>query len=227
MSANAVPPAFLGLFSTTGALAGVFQPDQPSLGTAVLPPALKPPVPLGNLALFAWNTNVSTSVLGKADFAILAHEGTGISPHVVNGVHTWNAAGALTPPSRWATMLSGPDVAGADGVEWYFPYRLTLDTFDAIGNGLSNPAQAILGVHATMGRRLPHTLLMYAFGAAGGASILNATVALARQSHIPRHNLLLINRHATYAHNDPAGAFPHNAFFTGLVRFLERVDAER
>jgi hypothetical protein len=142
----------------------------------------------------------------------------------VHGVHTWNAAGALTPPKRWATVLSGPGVLGADGVEWYFPLRLTIDTFDAIGNGLRNPAQRILGVHATMGRHLPRTLLMYAFGAAGGKAILDATVALAKQSHIPRHNLGLINRHATYAHNDPAGAFPHNAFFTGLVHFLKRVD---
>jgi hypothetical protein len=37
-------------------------------------------------------------------------------------------------------------------------------------------------------------------------------------------NLLLINRHGTYAHNDPAGAYPHNAFFTGLVHFLVRID---
>src|SRR5205085_5151637 len=111
--ANSIPAPFLGLFSTTGALAGVLQPHAPSLGTAVLPAALRPPVPLTNLALFAWNTNVGTSVLGRSDFAILAHEGTGISSRAVNGVHGWNAAGALTPPSRWATMLAGPGVSGA------------------------------------------------------------------------------------------------------------------
>jgi hypothetical protein len=121
-------------------------------------------------------------------------------------------------------MLGAPDVSGADGVEWYFPARLTLDISDALGNGLANPAQRVLGVHATMGRRLPRSLLMYAFGAAGGRSILTATIRLARQSHIPRRNLTLINRHATYAHNDPAGAYPHNAFFTGMLGFLRRVD---
>jgi hypothetical protein len=109
-------------------------------------------------------------------------------------------------------------------VEWYFPYRLTLDTA-ALDNGLSAPAQQVLGVHATMGRRLPHSLLMYAFGAAGGKFITQATVALAKQSHIPLSHLTLIARPGAYAHNDPAGAYPHNAFFTGLVRFLDKVDA--
>ena len=45
---------------------------------------------------------------------------------------------------------------------------------------------------------------------------------LAKQSHIPKRNLTLINRHSTYAHNDPAGAFPHNVFFAHLVPFLRQ-----
>jgi hypothetical protein len=39
-------------------------------------------------------------------------------------------------------------------------------------------------------------------------------------------NLTLLNRHSTYAHNDPAGAFPHNVFFTHLVSFLHKVARE-
>ena len=66
---------------------------------------------------------------------------------------------------------------------------------------------------------------MYAFGAAGGKSIEQATVALAKQSGIPMANLTLVARSGSYAHNDPAGAYPHNAFFTGLVHFLETVRA--
>lgn len=217
----------LGLFSSTGALAAVQNSDQPAIGQtfSALPAILNPGVPVTNLALFAFDTNVSTSKFNV--FAIWAHEGKGLGPAGANGVHGWNAAGALTPPKRWATMLAGPGVAGADGVEWYFPARLTMDIADALGNGLASPAQKVLGVHATMGRRLPRRLLMYAFGAAGGAVILHATKQLAAQSHIPRGNLMLINRHATYAHNDPAGAYPRNAFFKGLVRFLGRVDGAR
>ena len=46
---------------------------------------------------------------------------------------------------------------------------------------------------------------------------------LAKQSHIPKRNLVLINRQSTYAHNDPAGAFPNNVFFDHLVPFLSRI----
>jgi hypothetical protein len=33
----------------------------------------------------------------------------------------------------------------------------------------------------------------------------------------------LIDRHLTYAHNDPAGAYPKNAFFAHLVPFLRKI----
>jgi hypothetical protein len=36
-------------------------------------------------------------------------------------------------------------------------------------------------------------------------------------------NLTLMSRQGTYAHNDPAGAYPHNAFFHQLVAFLKKV----
>jgi hypothetical protein len=50
-----------------------------------------------------------------------------------------------------------------------------------------------------------------------------AAIALAKQSHIPLRNLMLLNRQSTYAHNDPAGAYPRNAFFHELVAFLKKV----
>jgi hypothetical protein len=56
--------------------------------------------------------------------------------------------------------------------------------------------------------------------------VLAAAGQLARQSHIPRSHLTLIDRHRTYAHNDPNGAYPHNAFFAHLVPYLATVAAE-
>ena len=79
-------------------------------------------------------------------------------------------------------------------------------------------------MRSTMGRRLPRSLRIYAFGAAlGGPRVLQAAEPLAKQSGIPRRNLTLINRQRTYAHNDPAGAFPHNVFFKHLMPFLQTV----
>jgi pimeloyl-ACP methyl ester carboxylesterase len=209
---------YLGLFSATGSAGALIDPNSPAIGQtfSLLPAQLKPPVPVTNLALFGYDTDVKTSQLG---FASEAHLGQLAATGDPRG---WDSAGAITPITRWATMLSGFGVSGADGTEWYFPQRLTDDT-GAIGNGIANPAQKVMDVHATMGRKLPHDLRMYAFGAFGGSAITGATVALAKQSGIPKSNLTLANFHSTYAHNDPAGAFPKNAFFSRLVPFLKGI----
>lgn len=119
-------------------------------------------------------------------------------------------------------MFAGMGIKNVDGTEWYFPMRLTIDTH-AVGSGIANPAQGVLGVNATMGRKLPKRLLIYAFGARGGQRVLDAARTLAKQSHIPSRNLTLINRQRAYAHNDPTGAYPTNAFFAHLVPFLEEI----
>jgi pimeloyl-ACP methyl ester carboxylesterase len=214
---------FAGLFNATGSLGALQAPNQPSLGQtfAPLPADLKPSVRVTNLAQYGFALNVGTSPASL--LAAQGHLGKGISPTAVNGVHGWDGSGALTPIDRFATMFSGMGINNVDGTEWYFPQRLTDDT-GAVGNGLANPAQKVLDVHSTMGRHLPRNLRIYAFGAAlGGQGVLLDAKALAKQSHIPARNLVLINRHSTYAHNDPAGAFPHNVFFDHLVPFLTKV----
>ena len=101
--------------------------------------------------------------------------------------------------------------------------RLTIDS-GAVANGDGGQAQRVLGLSTTLGRHLPPRLKMYAFGARlGGAGVLADAKQLAAQSGIPQVHLLLIDRQSTYAHNDPAGAYPRNAFFAGLMRFLARV----
>jgi hypothetical protein len=222
LSFGGIPAPFDGLFGATGALGALIDPNSQSLGqSSGLLSAfhLTPSVPVTNLAQFGYALNVGTSP--PSLIAAQAHLGRGVSP--VGPLHGWDGAGALTPIGRFATMLSGLGVAGADGTEWYFPRRLTIDA-GAVANGIVNPAQAVLQVKATMGRRLPHRLEIYAFGARlGDAGVLIDARGLAAQSRIPARNLLLIDRASTYAHNDPAGAYPQNAFFAGLRRFLRRV----
>jgi hypothetical protein len=119
-------------------------------------------------------------------------------------------------------MFSGTGLTSVDGTEWYFPQRLTDDT-GAVAEGNANAAQRVLDVHATMGHKLPKRLLIYAFGARlGGQGVLDAAKLLATQSHVPLSHLTLVNRQRTYAHNDPAGAYPNNVFFTHLVAFLKQ-----
>jgi hypothetical protein len=217
-----IPAPEAGLFSSVGALAALIAPRMPSLGQSsglLTAFGLTPSVPVNNLAQFGYALNVGTSP--PALIAAQAHLGAGITTS--GALRGWNGAGALTPIRRYATMMSGSGVGNADGSEWYFPTRLTLD-LAAIGNGTPSPAQRVMGLRTTLGRRLPHSLRIYGFGARlGGAEILAEIRQLARQSGIPSRHLTLIDRHASYAHNDPAGAYPRNVFFSHLVTFLHTV----
>jgi hypothetical protein len=214
---------YAGLFEATGSAAALLDPNAASLGqtSGLLPADIVPPVRVSNVGQYGYALNAATSP--SSLLAAQGHLGQGLSAQ--GPVHGWNGAGALTPIDRFATMFSGEGIQNADGVEWYFPQRLTDDT-GAVDNGNANPAQSVLDVHATMGHDLPKDLLIYAFGARlGGASIPLDAQILARQSGIPMSNLTLENYQSTYSHNDPAGAYPTNAFFNHLVPFLRKVGA--
>jgi hypothetical protein len=136
----------------------------------------------------------------------------------------WVRAGEITPIQRWASMFSGWDVLGHDGTAWYHPMRLTIDS-GAVGDGIANPAQAVLDVHSTLGSELSKKLKIYAFGAAlGGQRVLLAAQALAAEAGISSSNLTLLDRSATYAHNDPNSADPPvNEFLHRLIPFLQGI----
>lgn len=213
---------FAGLYNATGSTAALIDPGARSLGQSsglLNGLGITPSVPVSNLAQYGYALNVGTSP--RSLIAAQAHLGRGLTSS--GAVRGWDGRGALTPITRFARMFSGTGIAHTDGTEWYFPARLTLD-MSGVGDGLPSPAQAVLGLRTTMGRRLPHSLLIYGFGAAlGDDVILREARQLARQSHIPLRNLTLIDRHRTYAHNDPNAAYPHNVFFAHLIPFLGTV----
>ena len=216
---------YAGLFEATGAASALLDPNAPSLGqtSGLLPSDIVPSVPVTNVGQYGYALNASTSPASL--LAAQAHLGQGIASQ--GPTHGWNGAGALTPIDRFATMFSGAGIHSANGTEWYFPQRLTDDS-GAVANGNANPAQSVLDVDATMGHGLPKNLLIYAFGARlGGASIPEDAQVLAQQSGIPMSNLTLANYQSTYSHNDPAGAYPDNAFFDRLVPFLGKVSAHK
>jgi pimeloyl-ACP methyl ester carboxylesterase len=216
---------YAGLFEATGSAAALLDPNAPSLGqtSGLLPADIVPPVPVTNVGQYGYALNASSSP--ESLLAAQGHLGLGLA--AAGPVHGWNSTGALTPISRFATMFSGAGIESTDGVEWYFPQRLTDDS-GAVDNGNANPAQAVFNVDATMGHHLPKSLLIYAFGARlGGASVPADAQVLAQQSGIPMKNLTLANYQSTYSHNDPAGAYPTNAFFSRLVPFLGKVSAQK
>jgi pimeloyl-ACP methyl ester carboxylesterase len=217
LSFGGIAAPFAGLFAEGGATLAIIAPNAPSLGQSfpLLPANLKPPVRATNLAQFGYAADTETSPSNL--FAFQAHVGHLAASGNPRG---WDQAGEITPVVRYAKMFSGWGLRNVDGVAWYHPQRLTIDA-GAVADGNANPAQGVLGVRAIHGSyvRIP----IYAFGAFGGQGVLDDARALARQSHLPRSELTLVDRHATYAHNDPAGAFPHNAFLNHLVPFLKRV----
>ncbi|HXQ44825.1 MAG TPA: alpha/beta hydrolase [Acidimicrobiales bacterium] len=216
-----IAPPYAGLFNATGSAAALLDPDDPSLGqtSGLLPADIVPKVPVTNLGQYGYALNAATSPPSLA--AAQGHLGVGLT--TTGPVHGWNGTGALTPITRFATMFSGYPMTNVDGTEWYFPQRLTDDT-GAVDNGNPNPAQKTLDLDATMGHHLPRDLRIYAFGAhLGGAAVLQDARLLARQSHIPSSHLTLVNRQSTYSHNDPAGAYPDNVFFSDLIPFLHKV----
>ncbi|HEY2600242.1 MAG TPA: alpha/beta hydrolase [Thermoleophilaceae bacterium] len=216
-----IPAPFAGLFQATGSAGALIDPNSPSLGQQfpLLPDNLKPPVPVTNLGQLGYALDVKTSpaslVAAQAHLGKLAASG---SPR------GWDGRGALTPIKRYAEMFSGAGLKNLDGAAWYHPLRLTIDA-GAVANGNANPAQQVLDVHTTEGHKLPKSLRIYAFGAAlGGPGVPKAAEALAKQSGIPRRNLVLVNRRSSYAHNDPAGASPkRNLFLEKLVPFLRGI----
>ena len=209
---------FAGLFASGGSTLALIDPNGPAIAQSfpLLPANLKPPVPATNLAQWGYASDTQTSPPNVAAFQ--AHVGRLAASGDPRG---WVQAGDITPIARYARMFSGTWVEDTDGVAWYHPMRLTIDS-GAVAAGNPNPAQQVLLVNAVHGDRI--NVPIYAFAASlGGTRVLDAARALAQQSGLPASKLTLINRQGSYAHNDPAGAFPHNAFLDNLVPFLRKI----
>jgi pimeloyl-ACP methyl ester carboxylesterase len=225
LSFGGIPAPLAGLFGMVGSAAAKAAPNALSVfqGWPGLPSNLQPPPGVNptNEAGFGLSTDVKTSPASLR--AAQVHSGQLAAS---GDPRPWDRAGNITPIQRWASMFSGWGLQNLDGTAWYHPMRLTIDS-GAIGDGIANPAQSVLDVHSTDASKLPKRLRIYAFGAAlGGARVLSAAQTLAATAHIPRRNLKLVDRSATYAHNDPNSADPKvNAFIKRLIPFLRKVSA--
>jgi pimeloyl-ACP methyl ester carboxylesterase len=218
LSFGGITAPFAGLFNAVGSTTVHLDPNAPSKLQAwpLLPANLKPPVPATNEGAYGFALDTATSPAGLV--AAQAHLGRLAAAGDPRG---WDQAGELTPIQRFADMFSGTGLTSVDGTAWYHPQRLTIDS-GTVAAGNANPAQKVLDVHAIHGDAVK--VPIYAFGAAlGGQRVLTAARALARQSHLPAKRLTLIDRHTTYAHNDPSSAFPRNDFLSHLVPFLRGI----
>jgi hypothetical protein len=207
-------PWSAGLFAAVGSTLALREPDAPSTFASwrFAPAALKPPVPVTNEAQFGYVVDVDT---GPASLALVqAHLG-GLAP---SGTPRGWQDGGLATVRRAARSLNG--IAGSDGTAWFHPRRLSLDA-RAVAGGVRNPAQRVLGVHATHAHDVH--LPIYAIETSlGKGRVLRAARSLARRSHVRR--LTLVDRSATNAHCDPLfDDASGNAFLKTVVPFLRRL----
>jgi pimeloyl-ACP methyl ester carboxylesterase len=213
-----IAPPYAGLFNIVGSTLARVAPNSRSIlqGFPFVPPSLRAPVIVTNEAGYGFSLDTETSPPALA--AAQVHAGHLAASGDPRG---WDPAGEITPIQRVAEMFSGGDLLGHDGTAWYHPMRLTIDS-RAVGAGIANPAQQVLGVHAVHGRDL--SLPIYAFAAAlGNQRVLDAARLLASQSGIPDRAVTLVDRSATYAHVDPLAAYPQNDFVTELIPFLAKL----
>jgi len=210
-------PWTTGVLSAVGSRLAVLDPDAPSLlqRWPLMPPTVKAPVPVTNLAQLGYTVDTDTSpeslAAGQAHLGGLAASG---SPR---GFRDGGFAGV----ARVARAVSG--VRDVDGVAWLHPRRLTLDA-QAVAGGVANRTQTLLGLRATHGAdvRLPIYAIETSFL---HGQVLTAVRAMARRAHIPARDLKLVDRSATYAHCDPLFDDPaSNDFLATVVRFLDRID---
>jgi hypothetical protein len=214
--AGARLPWVPGVLSAVGAMLAAREPDAPSVLQAwpLLPAAVKPPVRATNLAQLGFSVDVDTSPESLAGGQ--AHLG-GLAP---TGDPRGFRDGGLATAQRVARALIG--VRGADGLAWFHPRRLTLDA-QAIGGGVANRAQALLGLRATRGAevRIPIYAIETAFLR---GKVLTAARSLARRAKVPSRDVTLVDRSAKDAHSDPLFDEPASNDFLGtVVPFLERI----
>lgn len=208
-------PWILGVLNAVGSTLALQEPDAPALlgGWPLLPTTLRPPVPATNAAGYGYAFDNDTAPdslrLNRMHIGGLAASGD---------PRPW-ADGELGTVARAAEMFSG--IEAIDGTAWYHPRRLSVDG-QAVGGGIANRAQRVLGVRATHGRDL--ALPIYAIETSLGAGrVLKGARALARRSRLPRRMVTLVDRHTTYDHIDPLSAVPEtNAFLRTVIPFLRR-----
>lgn len=206
-------PWVSGIFNALGSTTALREPGARSqLQQFPLVPAdLKPPVSATNLAQYGYSVDAATS----PTYLRLVHSNVGRLAK--SGDPRGWVDGELGSARRAARVFA--EISGHDGTSWYHPARLSLDA-SVVNNGVANPAQEVLGVKATLGRKAK--VPMYGFDAAlGGGRVSAATRALADLAGVPKRKVMTVDRSRTYGHIDPLSAAPdRNAFVKTVTKFL-------
>lgn len=206
-------PEAAGLF---GEMGGYYARLQPRASAAtlqafpLLPPVFNPSFAVTNRALLGHAFDRDTS---PPSLRLLHVNGGGLAAS--GNPRDW-IDGGVTPVANLATMLAREP---GNGVEWYFPRRLTIDTNGANEMRMNDVARFL-------GLRLMHTdaidVPIYAFQTdLTGGRVLVGARRLVERARTKESEALLIDGSPEQSHLDPLLAAPErNRFLTGLQRFL-------
>ena len=207
-------PEAAGVFAEMG---GLYAEKAPAASATtlqsffLLPPQFNPPFPVTDRALLGYAFDRDSS---PPELSLLHVNGGGLAGS--GNPRDW-VDGGLTPVSRLAKTFGQEPT---NGVEWYFPKRLTIDT-----NGADQMTQN--DVANFLGLRLMHTrqvdLPLYAIATdLSAARVLDGARNFIRRSRIRRKESTLVNRNPLMSHLDPLIAAPkRNGFLKTVVPFLD------
>jgi hypothetical protein len=212
-------PWITGPFAQIGALAAYKRPNAPSIveNFPFLPPDLKPPVPVTNLAALGYDFSSRTSPSALSLIHITSgHLATSGSPR------GWVNTGP-TPAQDLAFAFSQEPLGPVD---WYYPERLSIDT-EAASTLTQSAAAKVLGLRLTHLHQVdvPMYVIQTSLGGTNNA-VARAAMAYKKESKIP--SVTIVNRATTYSHLDPLLAAPgRNAFLKTIVPWLEALHGYR
>jgi pimeloyl-ACP methyl ester carboxylesterase len=204
-------PWAAGVFAEVGAIYAKLDPTSasPVQNFPLLPSELRPPFPVTNRALLGFGLDESTSPL-DADLHVRAGQlAASGSPR------DWRD-GEVSPIARVADTF-GQEPANA--VEWYFPFRLTIDV-----NGADqlkrNDIANFLGLRTWHTKKVSVPLYSFQTSLTSG-DVLRGAREFVKRSKVRKREAELVDGAETMSHLDPLTATPKtNDFLKTVVPFL-------
>jgi pimeloyl-ACP methyl ester carboxylesterase len=201
-----------GVFTGIAGLYAKARPDDRAtfVDYPAIPAALKPPFPVTNEGGLGYAFDSSTSPAALS----LIHVRAGTLA-ASGDPRPWQD-GEVTPIENVAKLFGRFPV---DGVEWYFPNRLSLDVEGASALG-RNAVTNSLGLRVWHKRTIGVPLYALQTSLSHGR-VLRGARRLVASSRIPAKRVKLVNAAATMSHLDPLTAAPaKNRFLQTVVPFL-------
>ncbi|MEO8092080.1 MAG: alpha/beta hydrolase [bacterium] len=202
-----------GLFAELGGYYARFEPTASAAALQefpLLPDAFDPGIEVTNRALLGHAFDRDTS---PEDLALLHVNAGGLA--AFGDPRDW-VDGGVTPVARLAQILGREP---GNGVEWYFPKRLTIDTNGADQMRMNDVAR-FLGLRLEHAERIDVPIYAFQTDLTGG-DVLRGAARLVELARTTEREALLVDGAPEQSHLDPLTAAPAaNEFLRQLEVFL-------